>query len=155
MRGKQVKRKNAVSDPKFDSTTLNKFINMVMLHGKKDLARNLVYESLEKAGQKVGAEPIEVFEKALKNVEPSIEVRSRRVGGATYQVPMPVPTNRKEMLAMRWIINAARSRSGRDFVTLLTNELVSAYNEEGDAIRTRDNVHKMADANRAFAHFRW
>jgi small subunit ribosomal protein S7 len=155
MRSKQVKQRTPVADPRFESVTLNKFINMIMLHGKKDLARQLVYDSLEKAGSKVGVEPIEIFEKALKNVEPAIEVRSRRVGGATYQVPMPVPGNRKEMLAMRWIINAARSRSGRDFVTLLSNELIAAYNEEGDAIRTRENVHKMADANRAFAHFRW
>ncbi|MCA9397429.1 30S ribosomal protein S7 [candidate division WWE3 bacterium] len=155
MRSKQPKRREPVVDPRYGSLVLNKFINMVMLDGKKDLARDLVYSSLEKAGQKVSAEPLEVFEKALANVEPAIEVRSRRVGGANFQVPTPVPNNRKQMLAMRWIISAARSRSGRDFVTLLSNELIAAYNGEGDAIKTRENVHKMAEANRAFAHFRW
>lgn len=155
MRGKKPKNKIAGPDKKYGSPRLQKFINKVMLHGKKSSAASLVYEALEQAAKKTGADPIEVFNKAIDNVAPAVEVRSRRVGGATYQVPMPVRIERKEMLAMRWMIESARNRSGKQTADLLSDELIAAYNGEGEAIKMRDNVHKMAEANRAFAHFRW
>jgi small subunit ribosomal protein S7 len=155
MRTAKFKRQPIKADAKYNSETLQKFINHVMLHGKKALAERVVYTALASAAEKVGSDPLTVFEQAVRNVAPTIEVRARRVGGATYQIPMPVRTERKEMLAMRWIIQAARSRKGTDMSALLADELVSAYNEEGEAMKIKQNVHKMAEANRAFAHFKW
>lgn len=155
MRAKKPKLRKPQPDARYGSEQLQRFINKLMLDGKKDLAARIVYEAIEQAGEQLNVEPLVVFETALKNVAPTIEVRSRRVGGATFQVPMPVRTERKEMLATRWIINSARSRNGKDMSTLLMTELVSAFNGEGEAIKMRDNVHKMAEANRAFAHFKW
>lgn len=155
MRTARFKRQPIQSDFKYNSEQLYKFINHVMLDGKKALAERLVYTALDQAAEKVGNEPLNVFEQALRNVAPTIEVRARRVGGATYQIPVPVRIERKEMLAMRWIIAAARSRKGTDMASLLADEIVAAYNEEGEAMKTKQNVHKMAEANRAFAHFKW
>ena len=133
-----------------------KFIHYVMKDGKKDLARKIVYDSLANASQKLNVEDIPaVLAQAVDNVRPSQEVRSRRVGGANYQVPMPVPKKRGEFLAMNWIIKAARGRSGKPMVERLTNELVNAYQNEGDAVKKKEDTHRMAEANKAFAHFRW
>ncbi len=155
MRTAKFKRQAIKADAKYNSEQLYKFINHVMLDGKKALAERLVYTALDQAAERVGGEPLNVFEQALRNVAPTIEVRARRVGGATYQIPVPVRIERKEMLAMRWIIAAARTRKGTDMASLLADEIVAAYNEEGEAMKTKQNVHKMAEANRAFAHFKW
>ena len=155
MRTGKPKNKIVKGDPKYDSMIVGRFINMVMQDGKKQTAQKIVYEALEQASEQVNQEPVEFFEAILRNVSPTMEVRSRRVGGATYQVPMPVRTERKEMMSMRWIINAARQKKGRPIAQLLAHELVDAYNGEGEAMKMRANVHKMAEANRAFAHFKW
>jgi len=128
---------------------------MVMLDGKKSIAREIVYDAIDVAAQKAETDPETLLDTVFKNVSPTMEVRSRRVGGATYQVPVPVRTERKQMLSMRWLINAARAKSGVDMATRLAQELVDAYNNDGEAIKMKNNVHKMAEANRAFAHFKW
>ena len=143
-------------DPRYNSKLVSKFVNCVMLDGKKTLALRLVYDAMEIIGQKIkDAEPLEVFEKAIGNVKPVIEVRSKRVGGTNYQVPMQVNSKRQLSLAIRWILQSVRSGSGRAFSELLANELMSAFRSEGPAMQTRENVHRMAEANKAFAHFAW
>jgi small subunit ribosomal protein S7 len=143
-------------DPKFDSKLLSKFSNCVMERGKKATASRIVYDALEMVARRVKDKPtIEVFEAAVNNIKPNVEVRSRRVGGSNYQVPMPVNTRRQQSLAIRWIIQAAREKKGRAMAQKLANEIVDAYNREGAAWTTRENVHKMAEANKAFAHFAW
>lgn len=155
MRTGKPKNKVLLPDTKYDSVLVTRFINMVMLDGKKSIARDIVYDAIDSAAQKAETDPETLLDSVFKNVSPSIEVRSRRVGGATYQVPVPVRTERKQMLAMRWLINAARAKSGTDMGTRLAQELVDAYNNDGEAIKMKNNVHKMAEANRAFAHFKW
>ena len=143
-------------DHRYNSERLEKFINNVMLDGKKETARNVVYAALD--GIKAKAEdkdPLEVFEEAIRNVGPSVEVRSRRVGGANYQVPREVRPERRQALAMRWIINAARAKSGGPMSGFLAEELLQAANNEGTAVKKKEDTHKMAEANRAFAHFAW
>lgn len=141
------------SDPRFKNKLVGKFINNLMWEGKKSLAQRAFYQALDDVGKKVeGKEPLEIFTTAINNVKPHVEVRSRRVGGATYQVPLPVPSNRQISLAFRWIIKAARSKKGRPIQVKLAEELLHAYKGEGEAIKKRDEVHKMAEANRAFAH---
>jgi len=143
-------------DVRYDSRLVAKFINAVMREGKKSVAEGIVYRALENIGSRAeGAEPLEVFEKAIDNVRPEIEVRSKRVGGATYQVPVPVTAKRRLSLAFRWILDAARKRSGKPMHVCLADELVAAYHREGAAMTVRENVHKMAEANKAFAHFAW
>jgi small subunit ribosomal protein S7 len=143
-------------DPKFDSKLLSKFSNCVMERGKKATACRIVYEALDMVARRVKDKPtIEVFEAAVNNIKPNVEVRSRRVGGSNYQVPMPVNTRRQQSLAIRWIIQAAREKKGRAMAQKLASEIVDAYNREGSAWTTRENVHKMAEANKAFAHFAW
>jgi len=143
-------------DSKYNSTLVAKFINCFTLQGKKSVAENIVYRALDVIGERVsGSTPLEVFEKAVENVKPEIEVRSKRVGGATYQVPVPVTTKRQLSLAIRWIRAATRKRSGKPMYLILADELVAAHNREGAAITVRENVHKMAEANKAFAHFAW
>jgi small subunit ribosomal protein S7 len=142
-------------DEKYSDLRIAKFVNYVMLDGKKDKAKKIVYDALDKAAKKVGAEPLAVFDKAINVVKPDLEVRSRRVGGATYQIPNPVPKTRGEFLAMTWIIQAARSRKGKGMVDKLADEIMNAFNEQGDAVKKRENTHRMAEANRAFAHFKW
>jgi len=152
-----IKKKNILrKDHKYDSLRLAKFINHIMLDGKKDTARGVVYDALDliKETEKT-KEPMEVFDTALKNVEPLMEVRSRRIGGANYQVPRPVNQNRREFLAMNWVIGIARKRKGKAMHKILAEELMLAANGEGEAVKKRENVHKMADANKAFAHFSW
>jgi small subunit ribosomal protein S7 len=155
MRGKRAPRRKYEKDPKYDSRIVELFTNYVMLDGKKALARKIVYGALEDAGKKLKKDPLEVLEQALSNVRPILEVRSRRVGGANYQVPVPVPDERQIALALRWIINGARAKEGSDFQTFLTAELVNAYKGEGDAVKKKEDTEKMAEANKAFAHFRW
>ncbi|HUS39697.1 MAG: 30S ribosomal protein S7 [Pirellulales bacterium] len=149
-------RKMLVGDPIFGSLLASKFINVLMWDGKKSTAQQVFYKALERIGQKVkDAEPIDVFTQAVDNVKPEIEVRSKRVGGASYQVPMQVNRARQQSLAIRWILTAVRDKKGRPTDEKLAHELLAAYNREGTAMTRRDNVHRMADANKAFAHFAW
>jgi len=143
-------------DVKFNSMLATKFINSLMLDGKKSTAERIFYKALDIIAQKVsGQEPLEVFETALNNVKPEVEVRAKRVGGATYQVPVAVTPKRRLSLAIRWILDAIRKRKGKPLHEFLATELIAAYNREGAAITVRENVHKMAEANKAFAHFAW
>ncbi len=148
--------KQLAPDPKYHSKLLAKFINVMMLDGKKTAAQRFMYDALEIIGQKVtDATPIEVFEKAVTNVKPRIEVRSKRVGGANYQVPMPVNSKRQLSLSMRWLRDAIRSGKGRATKLRVADEILAAYKGEGAAMNTRENIHRMAEANKAFAHFAW
>ncbi|HET7289245.1 MAG TPA: 30S ribosomal protein S7 [Thermodesulfobacteriota bacterium] len=153
-KGSVSKRKVPV-DPKFGDLTVAKFINSLMQDGKKSKAEMIFYGSLKLIGEKTGKDPIEVFNAAMDNVKPGIEVRPRRVGGATYQVPMEVSSFRKQSLAVRWILSSARKRDGKSMIDKLTGELLDASEGRGGAIKKREDTHKMADANRAFAHYRW
>jgi small subunit ribosomal protein S7 len=153
-KGSVSKRKVPV-DPKFGDLTVAKFINSLMQDGKKSKAEMIFYGSLKLIGEKTGKDPIEVFNAAMDNVKPGIEVRPRRVGGATYQVPMEVSSFRKQSLAIRWILSSARKRDGKSMIDKLTGELLDASEGRGGAIKKREDTHKMADANRAFAHYRW
>jgi small subunit ribosomal protein S7 len=143
-------------DPKFNSKLVSKFINCLMLGGKKSRAQMVFYDAMDIISEKVkDAGALEVFEKAINNVKPLIEVRSKRVGGASYQVPMQVSSKRQQSLAFRWILTSARSKKGKPMGTRLATELLDAYNESGGAMTTRENIHRMAEANKAFAHFAW
>jgi len=143
-------------DPIHNSKLVSKFINCLMLDGKKSVAQRVFYGAMDVISKKVkDAEPLEVFEKAINNARPMIEVRSRRVGGANYQVPMQVSTKRQQSLAFRWILASARAKKGKPMCERLASELIDAYNEQGGAMTTRENVHRMAEANKAFAHFAW
>lgn len=154
MRRPIKKKRTWQPDLRYKSETLTRFVNAVMWDGKKDTARAVVYDALD-AVKKGGAEPLEVFETAIRNVSPLMEVRSRRVGGANYQVPREVPQQRRLALAFRWLIQGARSKKGKPMATKLAEELLSASKNEGDAIKKKDEMHRMADANKAFAHFAW
>jgi len=154
-RGGAVKKRQLIADPKYGSTVVEKLINQVMESGKKETSRSMVYEAMEKASKNVEAEPLLVLTQALTNVTPAQEVRSRRVGGANYQIPMPVRAERAQALAIRWLVTATRGKSGKPFAERLAEELTSAYNNEGAAVKKKEEVHRMAEANRAFAHFRW
>jgi ribosomal protein S7, bacterial/organelle len=143
-------------DPKFGSLLASKFINCLMLDGKKSVAQQIFYKAMDVVSEKVtDAEPIEIFTRAVENVKPAVEVRSKRVGGAAYQVPMQVSRNRQQSLAIRWILNSVRDKKGRPTYQKLAEEIIAAYKREGAAITKRENVHRMADANKAFAHFAW
>lgn len=143
-------------DPRFGSVLASKFINCLMHDGKKSTAQNVFYGALDIIKEKIpDQDPIEVFNRAMENVKPAIEVRSKRVGGAAYQVPMQVSRNRQQSLAIRWILEAVREKKGRATHEKLADELVAAFNREGAAMTKRENVHRMADANKAFAHFAW
>ncbi len=155
MRGKRASKRKRKIDPKYNSHTVELLVNYVMADGKKSLARSIVYSSLEDASKKLKKEPVEVLDQALANVMPILEVRSRRVGGANYQIPIPVPEDRQVTLALRWIISVARSKKGKDFKTYLTDELMSAYKGVGEAVKKKEDTERMAEANKAFAHFRW
>ncbi|HRH26156.1 MAG TPA: 30S ribosomal protein S7 [Candidatus Paceibacterota bacterium] len=152
-----IKRKYPVKpDPMFNSDRIAKFINCVMVNGKKSVAQKIVYQAFDVIKEKAKVEdPIVVFDEALRNVGPTVEVRSRRVGGANYQVPREVAQNRRNALAIRWIIEAASSKKGAPMHQKLADELIAAYKNEGEAIKKRENTHKMAEANKAFAHFAW
>jgi small subunit ribosomal protein S7 len=142
-------------DPVYNNITVAKFINQIMKKGKKTIAEKIVYCAFEEIKNKTKKEPLEVFEEALKNASPLLEVKSKRIGGATYQVPVPVERDRKLALAMRWIIEAAKSKKGKPMKEKLAEELIAAAQNTGNAIKKRENVHRMAEANRAFAHFAW
>jgi len=142
-------------DPKYNSVLISKFVNRMMWQGKRSISLRLVHGALEILQAKTEKEPLEVFTKALENVKPVVEVKSRRVGGATYQVPVEIRESRREALGMRWIINAARARSGHDMSERLAAELLDAYNNTGTAFKKKEDTHKMAEANKAFAHYRW
>jgi small subunit ribosomal protein S7 len=149
-------RKQLKPDPRYGSLLASKFVNCLMYDGKKSVALGVFYDALDLIKKRIpDAEPIEVFTQALDNVKPSIEVRSKRVGGAAYQVPMQVNRTRQQSLAIRWVLMAVREKKGRAMALKLADELVAAYNREGAAMTRRENVHRMADANKAFAHFAW
>jgi small subunit ribosomal protein S7 len=152
--GKVVKR-IPPPDAKYNSITVAKFVNRLMLRGQKATAEHIVYNALQLAAQQVNSNPEEALERAIKNAAPLLMVKSRRVGGATYQVPMEVGEDRGRTLAMRWLIASARARSGKSMEERLASELVDAVNGRGSAIKKRDDLHKMAEANKAFAHYRW
>ncbi len=142
-------------DPKFGDLVLSKFMNSIMLDGKKSVAERIVYGALDQVEEKVRSEPLPMFHTALENIAPQVEVRSRRVGGATYQVPVEVRAERRQALAIRWLIAAARKRNETTMVERLSAELLDAANNRGAAVKKREDTHKMAEANRAFSHYRW
>lgn len=155
MRRSIKKRKPWEPDYKYGSVELSRLINYVMIGGKKNTARAVVYDAMAALKEETKQDPLEVFQEAMKNVGPMMEVRSRRVGGANYQVPREVRPERRTQLALRWIVTAARSKSGRPMAMRLKDEILLASKNEGDAVKKRDDTHKMADANKAFAHFAW
>ncbi len=142
-------------DPKFGDLVITKFMNAIMMHGKKSVAEQIVYGALDQVEERSKSEPVAMFHQALDNVAPHLEVRSRRVGGATYQVPVDVRPERRQALAIRWLIAAARKRNETTMVERLSGELMDAANNRGSAVKKREDTHKMADANRAFSHYRW
>jgi small subunit ribosomal protein S7 len=152
--GKIPKRKIS-PDPIYGSVTVQKFINKMMMQGKKSKAETIIYSAMELVSEKLKKSPLEVFEKALKNITPFMEVKPRRVGGSTYQVPIEVAPERGEALAMKWVRQFSRSRSGKSMVDKLSAELMDAYNGTGNAMKKKEDTHRMAEANKAFAHFRW
>ena len=155
-RKKLIDKKPVAPDPRYNSNLVSKFTNCLMKDGKKSVARHLFYEAMEIIEQRMAdQEPLAVFEAAMENVRPRVEVKSRRVGGATYQVPVEVRPDRRNALAIRWIINYAMSRSGQSMSEKLAAELLDAYNNRGSAVKKREDTHKMAEANKAFAHYRW
>ena len=154
-RRRRAERRQILPDSKYQSEDLSRFINSVMFGGKKTTAQRIVYSALEKAEQEMHRPGIEIFEQAMKNTSPVLEVKSRRVGGATYQVPTEVRPTRRLALAMRWIIGAARSRKGRPMYERLAQELLDASRGTGTAVKRREDLYRMAEANRAFAHYRW
>jgi small subunit ribosomal protein S7 len=154
-RRRAAQRREVLPDPKFGDTTLTRFMNCLMYSGKKSVAEGAVYGALDHIQKRTGQDPVKVFHGALDNVRPAVEVRSRRVGGATYQVPVEVRTDRGQALAIRWIIIAARARTEHTMTERLSAELLEAANNRGTAVKKREDTHRMADANRAFSHYRW
>ena len=148
-------KREILPDPKFGSLVLAKFVNMVMVDGKKSVAERIMYGALDMAQEKKGADPMELLEAALENVRPVVEVKSRRVGGATYQVPVEVRPLRRNALAMRWLIEAARKRSEKSMAARLAGELMDASEQKGSAVKKKEDTHRMAEANKAFSHYRW
>ena len=154
-RKKRAPKKIPIVDPKFKSVILPKLINSIMYDGKKTTAEKIVYDALDKIKSKSKDEPINVFNEAISNIRPTVEVRSRRVGGATYQVPVEVKSKRAQALAIRWLVESARKRKDKHMADKIFNELYDAYEKKGAAVKKREDVHKMAESNKAFAHFRW
>jgi small subunit ribosomal protein S7 len=155
MRRRRAEKRKIIADPIYNDELITKLINRIMVNGQKSKAQKIVYGALEVLKEKTGEEPVEAFHKAIENVKPLVEVRSRRIGGSTYQVPFEVPERRALSLSLRWIVISARSKQGRPMVERLSQELLDAYNGVGAAVKKKDDVHKMADANKAFAHYRW
>jgi small subunit ribosomal protein S7 len=158
MRGKKTKLRKIEADPKLDSLLVAKVINQVMISGKKTIAQKHVYQALEKAGKKTKKEPLAVLEEAVDNIKPQMEVRPRRIGGAAYQIPMPVSSRRQRSLAIRWLVEAARTRPNKEYHTFaekLAAEIIDAVKNQGLAIKKKEDTHRMAEANKAFSHFRW
>jgi small subunit ribosomal protein S7 len=154
-RKKKTVDRGILPDPQYNSVVVSKFVNRMMWEGKRSVALRIVHGALDVIKEKSDKEPLEVFLKAVDNIKPIIEVKSRRVGGATYQVPVEIRESRREALGMRWIINAARARSGHSMGERLAAELLDAYNNTGTAFKKKEDTHKMAEANKAFAHYRW
>jgi small subunit ribosomal protein S7 len=154
-RRRAAERRETLPDPKYGNTLLARFINMVMKSGKKSVAERIIYGALDQIQQRGKGDPVEVLDKALDNVRPVVEVKSRRVGGATYQVPVEVRPVRRNTLAMRWVIDAARARGEKTMALRLAGELMDAAESRGSAVKKKEDTHRMADANKAFAHYRW
>ena len=154
-RKRKAPKKIPVIDPKYKSTIIPKLINSIMYDGKKTIAEKIVYDAIEKIGNKSKDEPISVFNDAINNIRPTVEVRSRRVGGATYQVPVEVKSKRAQALALRWLMDATRKRKNKTMADKLYAEILDASQNKGSAIKKREDTHKMAESNKAFAHFRW
>ncbi len=155
MRRRRPPKRKILPDPKYKDIVVAKFINNLMLDGKKSVAEKIFYKAMDLIEKRMKKDPLEVFKQAMENVAPILEVKSRRVGGATYQVPVEVRADRRQALAIRWLINFSRNRSERTMAEKLANELMAAYKGEGASIKKREDTHKMAEANKAFAHFRW
>jgi small subunit ribosomal protein S7 len=151
----RVVKREIPADARFGSRSISRFINKLMIDGKKSLAERIVYDALERAESQIRRPAADVFDQALRNVTPVLEVKPRRVGGATYQVPVEIKGDRRTSLAMRWLIASARSRSGRSMADKLAGELMDAFNGQGATVKKRDDTHRMAEANKAFAHYRW
>jgi small subunit ribosomal protein S7 len=155
-RRRRATKRETAPDPVFQSVVLAKFINKVMIDGKKSTARRIVYRALEKFAEKVKSEnPLETFEQAIENAKPSLEVKTRRIGGANYQVPVEIPADRRTAMAMMWIIANSRSKPGRSMEESLASELIDCFNNQGATIKKKDDTHRMAEANKAFAHYKW
>ena len=154
-RKRKVPKKIPIIDSKYKSTIIPKLINSIMYDGKKTIAEKIIYEAIEKIKKKSKEEPLNVFNEAINNIKPTVEVRSRRVGGATYQVPVEVKSKRSQALALRWLIEASRKRKDKKMSDKIFNEIFDAYNSKGAAIKKKEDTHKMAESNKAFAHFRW
>jgi len=154
-RRKKNIKKEILEDPKYANIIVSKFINILMQHGKKTIAEKILYSTLEKISTQKKQVPIKIFQDVLNNVKPQVEVKSRRIGGATYQVPNEVKADRAQALAIRWLVEAARKRSGKSMQDKLYQEFLDAFDNKGGAVKKREDVHKMADANKAFAHYRW
>lgn len=148
-------KREVLPDPKFGNTVLAKFMNHVMISGKKSVAEKIVYGALDSVAEKSGNDPLEMFEKSLEAIQPMVEVKSRRVGGATYQVPVEVRPSRAQALAMRWLVDAARGRGEKSMALRLANEMIEACDGKGSAVKKREDVHRMAEANKAFSHYRF
>ncbi|MGH9945408.1 MAG: 30S ribosomal protein S7 [Pyrinomonadaceae bacterium] len=148
-------RREVMPDPVFSSALVTKFINGMMWGGKKSSSENIFYTAVNQLGEKLGEDPLKAFKRAVENVRPQVEVKSRRVGGSTYQVPLEVPQERRGSLAIRWIVGAARARGEKTMIDRLTGELLDAANNRGNAVKKKDDVHRMAEANKAFAHYKW
>ncbi len=154
-RKKTLFKRDVLADPIYNSELVTKLINTVMLDGKKGVAQKIVYDAFDMIAQKTGREPLEVFEESVNNIKPMLEVKARRVGGATYQVPIEVSESRKQTLALRWLINYSRKRNEKTMSQRLAGELLDALNNSGASIKKKEDTYKMAEANRAFAHYRW
>ena len=154
-RKRRAPQRKLLNDPKYESSIISKLINKMMYGGKKVTAEKIIYEALDKIRDKTKGDPLKTFNEAIKNVRPNLEVRSRRVGGATYQVPVEVKPNRSQALALRWILDSSRKRKNKSMSDRLFNELMDASQRKGSAMKKREDVHKMAESNKAFAHFRW
>ena len=155
MRKRRAVKRDVLADPIYNSKTVTKVINYLMKDGKKGVAQTIMYEAFDKVRDKTGKEPLEVFEAAIENIQPALEVKSRRVGGSNYQVPVEVSATRSQALGIRWLVTYARSRGGKSMADNLANELIDASNNTGGAVKKKDDTHRMAEANKAFAHYRW
>lgn len=155
MRKRRAEKRNVLADPIYNSKIVTKLINRVMLDGKKGTAQTILYDAFEIVKEKTGKEPMEVFEKAFENIKPALEIRSRRIGGGNYQVPVEVRPGRQQALALRWLVQYAKTRNGKGMAENLAAEIIDAAEGTGGAVKKREDTHKMAEANKAYAHYRW
>ena len=155
MRKKRAERRDVLPDPIYKSKIVTKLVNRIMLDGKKGVAEKILYEAFDQVKTKTGEDPVAVFEKALENIKPQLEVKSKRVGGSNYQVPVEVSETRSQTLGLRWLVNYARLRGGHTMADNLADEIIDASNGTGNAVKKREDTHRMAEANKAFAHYRW